>query len=408
MKQQKIKPKQNQRGQSLVEVALFFPIFVILLAGLVEVSQLLITQNRISSAARAGTRFASNGGEDAGIVTVMLNNITQTLQTDEDVWDVWSIHATINDAGDGIDPGEWEFNHIYGISNTVRAPSVNEDAIRQQIIDELQRDEFVNTTAGIANGLKIVGTYAIHDVDSILGLDAMSQLAGFSSLNALSIMRITADGQVITDGCSAFPLIISDGERSLTSAQYPNNGDFTYPVSNQPIFASFTNNRPDIPILNASEGYLFKFDVGEFDWLVWNEGLAANATNLANSLSWPGDSTNYTACPTCGTAVPGSGYTTAVRGYIEPGDPTDQTLHEGDFVSTSGGGLSDAAVASAIQEHISLDRALRVAVWGETVPQYRINQDNGFAIIRIIGYNANSNWILAEFIRWDDSCGQVN
>ena len=63
------KQKQSQRGQSLVEVALFFPIFIILLAGLVEVSQLLITQNRVSSAARAGARFASNGGEDVGIST---------------------------------------------------------------------------------------------------------------------------------------------------------------------------------------------------------------------------------------------------------------------------------------------------------------------------------------------------
>jgi hypothetical protein len=70
MKRQTITQQKSQRGQSLVEVALFFPIFIILLAGLVEVSQLLITQNRVSSAARAGTRFASDGGEDAGIVTV--------------------------------------------------------------------------------------------------------------------------------------------------------------------------------------------------------------------------------------------------------------------------------------------------------------------------------------------------
>ena len=109
MKRQSSTQKKSQRGQSLVEVALFFPIFIILLAGLVEVSQLLITQNRVSSAARAGTRFASDGGEDSGIVTVVLNNITQTLQTDQGVWDIWSVRATMNPDGNGIEDEDWEF-----------------------------------------------------------------------------------------------------------------------------------------------------------------------------------------------------------------------------------------------------------------------------------------------------------
>ena len=94
--------KRSQRGQSLVEVALFLPIFILLLAGLVEVSQLLITQNRISSAARAGTRFASNGGENIGVVDVVLNTVTQTLETDNTLWDLWVIHGTVNENGDAI------------------------------------------------------------------------------------------------------------------------------------------------------------------------------------------------------------------------------------------------------------------------------------------------------------------
>ena len=66
-------------GQSLVEVALFLPILIILLAGIVELSQLVITQNRVSNAARAATRFGANGGEDEGIVIVALDTVTQTL-----------------------------------------------------------------------------------------------------------------------------------------------------------------------------------------------------------------------------------------------------------------------------------------------------------------------------------------
>ena len=262
----------SERGQSLVEVALFFPIFIILLAGLVEVSQLLVTQNRVSSAARASTRFSSNGGQDEGMVTVLMNNVTQTLETDESVWDIWSIRATVDDEGDGFDGanGQWTFTQIYGISNTVGSSSLDPTAIQARVLDEIRRDEFDNQATvggvGIAAGLQIVGTYVIHDVDSILGLDAMSQLAGFSSLEALSIMRITTNSQNVTNGCSAFPIAVHEGARSVSapgtgSNPYPNAGDFAYP-NNPPTYQSFVNHDADVPLLSAQEGDVFKVQNG--------------------------------------------------------------------------------------------------------------------------------------------------
>lgn len=420
MKRHIINSKQAQRGQSLVEVALFFPIFVILLAGLVEVSQLLVTQNRVSSAARAGARFASDGGEDAGIVTVVLNNVTQTLDIDEGVWDIWSIRGTLNAQGNGF--AEWSFTQIYGISNTVQAPSVDEIAIRDRVLEELQRDEFDNESNAIAADLKIVGTYAIHDVDSILGLDAMSQLAGFSSLDSLSVMRITATSQEATNGCAAFPIAVEEGVRSVTdptlggSNPYPSN--FTYP-SNPPVYNSFVSHRDDIPLLSAQEGDVFRIwngaGSGNFGWLVWNIGVSANANTLANSLAWPGDSTNYAPCsgPGCpaGGIVPGSDFTHPVRGYIEPGDPTDQSLHIDDWVAGSTGAINSNDVRNILEGHVNLDRDLRVIVWRVPATGSGANvryQISGFAIVRIVGYNVPQNWILAEFKRWDDSCGQVN
>ncbi|MBK8906061.1 MAG: pilus assembly protein [Anaerolineaceae bacterium] len=420
MKRHTINPQHKQRGQSLVEVALFFPIFVILLAGLVEVSQLLVTQNRVSSAARAGTRFASNGGEDDGITTVVLNNVTQTLELDQGVWDIWSIRAKLN--AQGNDFTEWSFTKIYGISNTVRFPSVNETAIKDRVLEELQHDEFNNQSAAIAADLRIVGTYAIHDVDSILGLDAMSQLAGFSSLDALSVMRITGTSQNATNGCSAFPIAVEEGVRSVTdpalggSNPYPNN--FSYP-SNPPVYNSFVNHRDDVPLLQAQEGDVFRIwngaGSGNFGWLVWNLGVSANANTLANSLSWPGDSTNYSPCsgPGCpqGGTVPGSGFNHPVKGYIEPGDPTDQALHIGDWVAGSTGTVNSSDVRTILQGHVDLDRDLRVVVWRVPATGTGTNvryQISGFAIVRLIGYNVPDNWILAEFKRWDDSCGQIN
>ena len=60
----KQKQHKARRGQSLVEVALFFPIFIVLLAGVAEVANILVTQNRVTSAARAATRFGAHGGQD--------------------------------------------------------------------------------------------------------------------------------------------------------------------------------------------------------------------------------------------------------------------------------------------------------------------------------------------------------
>ncbi len=424
MKQQKTNKQQTQRGQSLVEVALFFPIFVILLAGLVEVSQLLVTQNKVSSAARASTRFLSNGGEDAGASTVLLNTITQTLQTEGGVWDAWSIRATVNSDGTLISDEDWEFTHVYGVSNTVRSSSVNEREIKSQIEDELQRNEFVIPTEGIARNLQIVGTYAIHDVDSILGLDAMSQLAGFSSLNALSIMRITADGLVVTNGCSAFPIGVYEGSRSVTapgtgSDPYPDAGDFRYP-SNPPVYESFVNHDDNIPLLEAQEGDVFRIwdgsGSGQFGWLVWNGSINNSATTLQDSLTWPGNSTDYTDHGDGGNPIPingwnGGGENYTPRGYIEPGDVTDQALHIGDQIQGSGGTMNSGPGRAILEEHIELDRHIRVIVWNTSNGEGGSNalyDVSGFAIFRIIGHNLPQGWMLAEFIRWDDSCGQLN
>ncbi|WP_420642330.1 TadE/TadG family type IV pilus assembly protein [Candidatus Leptofilum sp.] len=435
LKRQSHPQRDPQRGQSLVEVALFFPIFIILLAGLVEVSQLLVTQNRISSAARASTRFSSNGGQDEGMVSVVLSNITQTLETDPNVWDIWSIRATVNDAGTGFDGdgGEWSFTQIYGISNTVRAPSVNEGNIRNRVLNELQRDEFdIQATdsdgVSIAAGLQIVGTYAIHDVDSILGLDAMSQLAGFSSLEALSIMRITADSQDVTKGCTGFPIAVHEEIRSVTAPGTGSNpfpDDFTYPTTNPPQYQSFLPaHTPDVPLLLAQEGDLFRvqngFGQGNFGWLAWNTAIAASANALNNSLSWPGNSADYTPCAGgnggCpqGNGVPSSDFDTNVPGYIEAGNPIDTSLQVDDWVSASTGSVNASFVQETIQGHIDLDRELRLLVWDTADPNFEGQgryHISGFAVFRLLGYqlsqNGGGSWILAEFIRWDDSCGQV-
>jgi len=68
---------RRSRGQSLVEFALVFPLFVVLLFGFFDVGRLVYVNNAVAQAAREGARWASVAGrvQDA---TYPANIVTQT------------------------------------------------------------------------------------------------------------------------------------------------------------------------------------------------------------------------------------------------------------------------------------------------------------------------------------------
>ncbi|MCP4416220.1 MAG: hypothetical protein GY805_06340, partial [Chloroflexi bacterium] len=105
----------------------------------------------------------------------------------------------------------------------------------------------------------------------------------------------------------------------------------------------------------------------------------------------------------------GSGFANVVRGYIEPGDPTDQALHIGDWMANSTGNINSSAIREQVEAHIDLGRTLRLPIWNNTAGfgitgRYQASQ---FGIFRLIGYNLTSGWLLLEFIDHDTSCGQL-
>lgn len=405
--------RKHEKGQSLVEVAIFLPIFIIILAGVIEVSHIAITQNRVTTAARASTRYASNGGENSGMPIVALNAVTGTLDLDAEHWDMWAIRAKANAAGTGFD--QWEVEHTYGLTQTGSSSQVDWDDIKAQVLASIQSDG-----TGAAAGLKLVGTYAIHDVDSILGLDALPGLIGFQSVDALNVMRIIGDPIEVTNGCSAFPIAVGEPIRSLNapgggSNPYPAAGDFDYP-SAPPTFASFYNNQPNVPLTDAREGYIFKIQngsgSGNFGWLYWNTGIPASSGTLADSLTWPGNSNDYTNHGQAGGGQPATPlYNWVVRGYVNPYDATDLAMNIGDWVPGDTGSVNSQAVRTALQANITNNRTLRLPVWNNATgtgnnARYQITR---FGIFRLRGYHLSQNsgsWILAEFIRWDNSCGQ--
>ena len=245
---------------------------------------------------------------------------------------------------------------------------------------------------------------------------------GFSDTYAWELPSIQGEPpDNATAGCSAFPIALQEGARSVTapstgSNPYPDAAEFDYPPT-PPTYESFINHDDNVPLLAAQPGDVYRvyngFGSGNFGWLVWNAGISANASTLANSLTWPGDTTDYTNHSDGGTVVPGSGFPYVVRGYIEPFDPTDQALHIGDWIAASTGSVNASNVRDQLETHIDLGRILRLPIWNNSMMGGASGsfQTSQFAIFRLIGYSVSQTggggWLLLEFISHDTSCGQL-
>lgn len=68
--------RQSARGQSLVEIALVLPVFLLLVLGLLDVGRLVFAYNTLSQAAREGARLAS---VQAGWIPPLPPGVTCTI-----------------------------------------------------------------------------------------------------------------------------------------------------------------------------------------------------------------------------------------------------------------------------------------------------------------------------------------
>jgi hypothetical protein len=327
----------GDRGQSLVETALFLPILIIIIAGVVEVSNLLVTQNKILTASRMAAGFgaanyvrndwtAADGTADA-MGDVALNTVTQTLELSPDLWDVYSIRALTSAAGD--DFAEFESKHAYGNNSVVPAAewSAIEATIKSEMLSDLQ------STGTISGNVEVVASVPFHNIDDILGIPVW-QWTGYSRLQGMTVMRVFPEAN--TTACPILPIAVRLEQFSI----YPSNwqsgvsrtgiaGDpvalfpvgtgpdgWDYPTDPTPpiylnaaldepeLFVTgasteFGRNDPGVPLRTAMEedyanpnpGNLYwSRDVGEggnFGWLSWAGSTDANT--LADSLEPPGN-----------------------------------------------------------------------------------------------------------------------
>lgn len=204
----------------------------------------------------------------------------------------------------------------------------------------------------------------------------------------------------ITQSCTGvFPIVAYDAIRSVTPQQYNDwvlNGGANYPAVLPPYTQLVAaGHSPNHGLANgAFPGDTFLFfgqGTGEldFNWLRWGSvSQPDNATTLANSLTWPGDSFLFE----------------------ELGDPGDTTIHEGDWVAVNSSSAYGTTAETQLKAHIDRGRTLRLVLYRETGPDgIRIAQLANFRILayRLNDANPVNRWLLLQFVSYVEDCGQV-
>ncbi len=428
----------SHRGQSLLEFAIVLPILVFLLAGVVEVSNLLITQNKVTTAARSAAGFGAANydrsdwtGTALAMGQVAMNTVTETLDLSESLWDVWSIQAVTNEKGDGFDT--FVATHAYGTNAVIPADewSTIESTVQVDMLTELQ-------STGVENAadLEVVASVAYHNINTILGLPIW-QWFDYRTLRGLTVMRV---GEMPPyTGCPLLPISVRLNQYSAYPSNwqvglqryptlYPGDQVALFPVGNgpkgfeypnpAPVYQNiasapalrtntFVENEPGVPLRDAKPGYIYlareEGPAGSFGWLSWRP--PASASRLRDSLTFPGNYLDRTA------GYPGSPADMGTTGD-PPGPDTgdeDGTLELHEWVENSTGNIASAE--GIIRGYVNSQTPITIIIYDQTNgltgenANYRVA---GFVIAKIIGYSfqgSNSDkWILFEFVDWGSVC----
>ena len=159
---------RSERGQSLAELTVLLPVIIALLAGVIEVSNILIAQNRVTSAAGAATSFAVTNfredtlpvGWDTAMAEVAVNTARNTPQDAAEMWDFAVVRAkTAQNESDGsIYFESWE---MATPNNSDGMPSAEE--LQNRVLEEIGDDGY---------DMDLIITVAHGQYDSILNIDS--------------------------------------------------------------------------------------------------------------------------------------------------------------------------------------------------------------------------------------------
>jgi hypothetical protein len=440
----------NNSGQSLAETALFLPILVVMLLGIVEVSTLLINQNRVTTAGRIAAGYGAANFDRADwadlavdMGSVARQTVTDTLDLSPDLWDIWSVYAQVNSSGTGFTT--FDARHVFGsqlIVSEADWDSSVEAQVQTNLLAELQ------SNGGDISGLEFVVSIPYHDSATFLNLPIW-QWTGFKTISDLTAMRV--DRPVAAGGCAPLPIAVRVDQFSAYPTDWPDGilhpgaavgpeefrfpppGDFRVPNAfsswPRPTYlnnaaapdldpTSYLKNVPGRSFLgvNPNSGYIFLAredtqTAGGFGWVSWDPDLPQGGSqqDLSASLIWDPDNDIYGDFK---DKYPGSRadlgtYTDIPPGYGPSGNG-DGSLDVGEWVRGSTGNMQSSA-DYVFEHYVYTQRTITLLYYdmdnGKTGANaaFRVA---GFVTAKLIGVGTTSTpkWMLFELINWSKSC----
>jgi hypothetical protein len=366
---------KTTRGQSLVEMALAFPLLLIIIAGIVEVGHTLNSYLVVANATREGTRYGVTVGQDDYDDQTIANIIVETMEhkqmdVSEENTCIWLVRLETDGSGDIT---TWDERHVYGFDCSLP------DDLRDDLESELGPD----TSALVS--------WTHYEQEAMLPIPFLSTLGESIPISPYTAMRMEVSGAAASrgGGCCVYPIALH--------------------------YVALVGKEIGDPLDNIRYGG----GAGGFAWLRWKGSPSQKCSDepnldssqiLAASLAYPG---NSCICDTVGGEE-------CWRGYLNPDDSDDDyecydpdddyQLNVGDYIWGSSGAISANDVRDELDEHIDRERILRIVVWdtfsgggGGSNVMYRVY---GFALVKLVGYDAGAKTISGIFLGWDNSCGQ--
>jgi hypothetical protein len=361
--------QQGQRGQSMVEFALSLPVLLLIVAGVLEVGNILTQYNRVQLAAREGARFGAEGGTDDGVSSIVKQTALGSFSTDEADMSIWVVRPII-DTQDSTNPALWSWVDWAGEEKHVYGTYATDPLDGTTVLGDLSSTS-TYTDAKSLDTERFVVVVVRYEVPTLLNL-SFFQIPGESGgrvpVWAYAILRQEIEQTAVSQaagGCSAYPIAIDESQIAGLGEDDP--------------FTLSLNNPAGTP-------------TDEYGFLSWNVGYWL-ASDLNTAMTFPGNSLDGT------------------EGFIEYGDPdTDTQMNRGDLVLSNPGGVADASTAiSGANGHITKNRAIRVILYKNpptvvaAYPTYYQYEISGFAIVRISSTSGND--ITFKYVRTDYSCG---
>jgi hypothetical protein len=375
---------RRRRGQGLAEFALALPLLLLVLAGLLEVANLLLLYSRMEASTREAARFAALGGTDMGTREVFIQSAKESLELTPGVIEIWMTRAVLqyDEASqkyywqgdqDGNTWGTSQEMCIYPETGCINQTSGTDP---RQILGQISKS---NANLAAANGDHFVVMSMYYEAKTVLNLPFFKVASGDHGrvpMRTYAVYRqemaqTTVD--MLAGGCNAYPIVLSMAVPGLNPSAYG----------------------------AAHEGTALSLhrSTHEFDFLAWQRDHRT-AADLDAALAYPGNSKDNAA------------------GYINPFAPdqlsadNDRTLNESDYVAATEDGVSPTA--STVQVFTKTDgngfgRSMRV-ILSDGNPStyaggYSAYKIMGFAVIRIKNYDP-SGVLEIEFVRFDRSCGE--